>query len=121
MIRRAFDSDSDYAINSFVQDSPATIQAVATRLRLFKGEWFLNLDDGVPWYQEILGKSFNLPRVETIIRNRIRETEGVKELNEFSLRLASSTRLLTVSFKAATIYDDEFTDDDIVGLNPIGS
>lgn len=120
MIRRAFDSDGDYAINSFVQDSPATIQAVATRLRLFRGEFFLNLDDGIPYFQEILVKPANLSRIETIIRDTISQTEGVESIDTFEIIFDSDTRKLTISFTATTIYGDIFSDEDIEGINPLG-
>ena len=119
MIRRSFDENGDYAINRFVSESAATIQAVATRLRLFKGEWFLNLESGVPWYQRVFIKPARLNEVDKIIRNKITQTEGVDQLTSFDLRFDRDTRKLSVSFSATTIYGDEF--EDIIGLNPLGA
>ena len=31
-------------------------QLVAIAINMFLGEWFLNLDKGMPWFQEILGQ-----------------------------------------------------------------
>jgi hypothetical protein len=121
MIRRAFDSEGDYAINSFISESPATIQAVATRLRLFLGEWFLNLNDGVPWFQQVFVKPARLSEVDRIIRDTITETEGVEVIDEFDLNFDPNTRKLSCSFKATTIYGDEFTEADINGINPLGA
>ena len=118
MIRREFDENGDYAINRFVSESPATIQAVATRLRLFKGEWFLNINSGVPWYQRVLIKPARLNEIDRIIRNKILQTEGVKRLTSFDINFDSATRKLSVAFTGETIYGDEF--EDITGLNPLG-
>jgi len=118
MIRREFDVNGDYAINRFVTESPATIQAVTTRLRLFKGEWFLNLNSGVPWYQRIFIKPARLNEVDRIIRNKILQTEGVSGLSSFDLSFDSTTRKLSVTFTAETIYGDEF--EDVIGINPLG-
>lgn len=121
MIRRAFDSDGDYAINNFVDESAATIQAVATRLRLFRGEWFLNLDSGVPWFQQILTKPARVARAERIIKDTITQTEGIESLQEFESSFDTGTRDFSVSFTAKTIYGDVFTDEDIDGINPLGA
>lgn len=121
MIRRAFDNDGDYAINTLIQGSAATIQAVATRLRLLRGEWFLNINDGVPWYQRVFVKPANTRDVEKAIRDTITQTEGVAAITSFNLTFNSATRRVSVAFSATTIYGDEFTDEDIAGLNPLGA
>jgi len=119
MIRRSFDSNGDYSINSFIDQSAATIQAVTTRLRLFKGEWFLNLDSGVPWFQRVFVKPARLGEIERIIRSTILQTEGVDKLTKFDLVFDSSTRKLSVGFEGTTIYGDEFSE--VIGLNPLGA
>lgn len=119
MTRRDFDSDGDYAINSFITESPATIQAVATRLRLFRGEWFLNLESGIPWFQRVFVKPANLSRTERLIKDTISQTEGVGELLEFNMVFNAESRGTSVEFSASTIYNDEF--EDVIGLNPTGA
>lgn len=118
MLRRNFDENGDYAINSFCSQSQATIQAVTTRLRLFLGEWFLNLDSGVPWYQRVLRKPERLADTEQIIRETILQTIGVDKLVNFDLVFDKETRKVAVRFTATTIYGDEYTD--VIGLSPIG-
>lgn len=57
----------------FIADLDAVIQILNTRLRLFQGEWFLNLDDGLPMFKlnpsisQILGASGNVDSIKTII------------------------------------------------------
>src|ERR1700679_3912461 len=55
---------------NFISDLAAVTQIIATRLRLFQGEWFLNLLDGLPMFQSILGSSGS-PRNLQVIMNLI--------------------------------------------------
>ena len=52
-------SDHDLAIIDFdlqlTTDQQAIAQRVKQSLLLFKGEWFLDRDLGVPYYEDILG------------------------------------------------------------------
>jgi len=61
-------------------------QQVMLRLGFFKGEWFLDEERGVPWYEEILIKSPNLIRIREIFREAI----------------LSVSRTLDVNFRAST-------------------
>lgn len=77
-------------------------QHVRVRLRMFKGEWFLNLDEGTPYYDEILEKGVDDGRVGNIIKQVILGTPGVAALNTFSIQLDRVTRTLNVRFEAVT-------------------
>lgn len=81
-------------------------QRIRTRLRMFKGEWFANEDEGVPYFDEILEKGVADGRVEAIIRAVILGTPGVASLNSYVHERDESTRSLTISFEAVT--DDGF-------------
>jgi len=58
---------------NFIHDQAAVVQIINTRLRLFQGEWFLNLVDGLPMFklnpsiQAILGGSGNANNIQVII------------------------------------------------------
>lgn len=42
--------------NNFLIDSPAAVaQAVMTSLKLWLGEWYLNVNDGTPYPESVLG------------------------------------------------------------------
>lgn len=81
-------------------------QRVRQRLLLLQNEWFLDVEDGVPYLQEIMVKPANLPRVEYIIKRRILETEGVTEIREFSMSLDRDKRGLSVSATVANEFGE---------------
>ena len=43
-------------------------QAIGNRLKFFKGESFLDVREGVPYFTEILAKGISLARIRSIIR-----------------------------------------------------
>jgi len=61
--------------DSFISDLQAVTQIIATRLKLFQGEWFLDLLDGLPLFNRILGSSgsvVNLKVVVNLISQRVK-------------------------------------------------
>lgn len=105
MIYRAEDQNQDYTIGAFLINSPeAVAQAIRTRLNLWKGEWFLDTTDGTPWLQEILGKRQSGRNPDAVIKQRILQTQGVKELASYSSNFEPITRQLTVNATVNTIY-----------------
>lgn len=78
----------------------AIVQHIKTRLQFFQGEWFLDLREGLPWFQEILVKGPNIPRVRALLRAAILETPGVSLVDQLDLALDTSTRTLTVTWRA---------------------
>lgn len=59
-------------------------QRVDIRLNTFETEWFIDLDYGVPYSQEIIGKARNKKDVDTIFLNEVREEEGVNGIDSYS-------------------------------------
>lgn len=104
---RKMDADGDYVFGGrqadFLKDSPETVaQAVLTRLRLARGEWFLDTTEGTPW-DKVLGK-YTAGTYDAAIRQRILGTQGVRELVAYSSSLNSETRALSVTATINTIY-----------------
>lgn len=101
-------SDShDLAIIDFdlqlTTDQQAVAQRVKQALLLFKGEWFLDRDLGVPYYEDILGTKNSIDTVRAIFVNTIRSVDGVKDLTEFNIEFNDATRTLELKL---TIIDD---------------
>lgn len=82
-------------------------QNLLKRLRTFSGEWFLNINLGVPYFQAIFVKGIDEETITGFFVQEILSTPGVLELIDFSLDIATN-RELTVEFKVKT------TDDDII-------
>lgn len=88
----------------FLKDSPETVgQAVLTRLRLWSGEWFLNTDDGTAYQAGVLGKN-DQATADSVMRERILETQGVSGITAFSSSVNRDLRTYSVSATIDTIY-----------------
>jgi len=116
IIYRKLDENGDYTFgrrNAFVSETEAVAQAVKTRLLHFKGEWWENLSDGTPFFQEVAGRFFpraeNPSQVDLIFSERILGTQGVSEITAFDSRIDPNTRIYSASITIKTIYDTEFS------------
>lgn len=105
---RREDSDGDYTFgqgdDTWLINSPECVaQAVKTRFELWFGQWFLDLNQGMPWKEYVLGKqkpdSYNL-----VIRRYILETQGVKSITTFDSSLNTSSRRVIFTATIDTIY-----------------
>jgi hypothetical protein len=110
MTQLKMDETGDLAIenNRFVltdNDSDQEIrQRLLQRLRFFLGEWFLDRNEGVPWFQAIFVKETPPAIIDAILKERIIATNGVVSLERFDpLDLDIEQRLLFVSFDVLTI------------------
>jgi len=88
-----FDLDSaswDLVINNNslqrISGADEVRQRICIALRHILGEYFLNVDHGVP-YQQILGSKFGEDTVLILIRNEIMEVPGVLSINKISVNL----------------------------------
>ena len=104
---RKLDANGDYTIGTgadFLVNSPeAVAQAISTRLKLWQGEWFIDVTDGTPWNQEILGKR-NGRNPDAAIRQRILGTQGVTSIESYSSQFDGDTRGLFVTATVNTQY-----------------
>jgi len=84
-----------------VPDGPA--QCVKTRLMLWTGEWFLDLNEGMPWNTQVLGYYTGTTR-DPAIRARILGTQGVKGFTNYSSALDREPRAFSVNCLLDTVY-----------------
>ena len=88
----------------YFHDTPeAVAQAVATRLRLLRGEWFLDKRVGMPWREEVLGK-YTGGLYDNAIRQHILGTQGVTELTAYESLLDTEGRFLAVRATVSTVF-----------------
>lgn len=101
------DSRGDLAITdnelTFVEGADEVTQRLTQRLRTFRGEWFLNLLSGVPYYQDILIKNPSAIKVEGTLKQEISETPGVLEILFFELDVDNLQRISTVVTKVQSV------------------
>jgi len=107
MIGRALDKNNDLVVLSgtlkTVSDGAEIAQHVRTRLLFYFEEWFLNIQSGTPYFEQIFTKPANLANIESILKTRILSTPGVEKLLEFSMVYeGGSSRELVVFFSAET-------------------
>ena len=95
----------------------AVAQGLKQRILLFKGEWFANLDEGVPYYDNeetgevgILGSKFNEERIRAAIRSVILATPGVSSIRSLSAQYDGATRTVTIAWNVVTTFGDTVTD-----------
>lgn len=115
IIYRKLDENGDYMFgrrDEFYSDVEAVAQAVKTRLLHFRGEWWENVLDGTPFFQDVAGQFFAsinaARRVDLIFSQRINGTMGVVEITEFDSRIDPQTRTYSASVSVRTIYDAVF-------------
>lgn len=107
---RRLTSSGDYSFGGGLADyladsAEAVAQRVRTRLDLWLGQWFADLNAGTPWETEILGKYTGGSR-DLVLRAAILDTDGVRSLISYSSRLDRTTRVLTVAARLDTIYGE---------------
>lgn len=91
--------------NYFIDSAEVVAQSVLTRLRMWLREWYLDTNDGTPYYQQVLGKHTQTEAVQAIYR-RIRETAGVNRITEFSTAFDPDTRRLRIEVTLDTVYGE---------------
>lgn len=73
-------------------------QRIRQALLTFKGEWFLNENLGIPYYQEILGQKNSLSTIKAIFIDALQGIKGVAELQSLDIKLDEESRSLLVKF-----------------------
>lgn len=89
---------------NFFRDIPAAVaQRAKTRLNLWEGDWYLDLFDGLPQLQQILGFK-NIALAQALIRERIAGTPFLINIIDFTVAWNNTTRNLNVTGKASTSF-----------------
>jgi len=96
------DENNDLVIENnelILIDGPDFVrQMLIQRLQSFLGEWFLDIEVGVPYFQDILKKDVSISKISNIFKDEILNTPGVVELQQFDLSFNELTRRLSLTF-----------------------
>lgn len=79
-------------------------QKIVQKLRFFRGDWFLNSQEGIPYYQNILVKPSDAGFVTSILNNAITEEVEVTGLGAVTSSLDPVTREFFYSVQVQTIF-----------------
>jgi len=85
-----------------VTGTEALAQRLRTRLRLFRGDWFLDQLQGVPYHDFVLRKRSTAAVQREVFRRAIASMRGVREVVSLDVELDGSTRTLRVTGEVRT-------------------
>lgn len=77
-------------------------QELILRLQFFQKDWFLDLQAGLPYWEQILEKLTDVGIIKQLYQQEIEATPGVKLVKSLDVRVDSSTRTLYVDFVVST-------------------
>jgi hypothetical protein len=117
---RRLDSNGDYTFGqgstNFLINSPATVaQAVSTALRLFQGEWFLDITAGVPWITSVAGVNTR-DTADSVVKQAILGVTGVLNIVSYSSSFDTAKRIFSVTATINTQFGVASVNTDISGL-----
>lgn len=97
--------DGDLAFSSGVQ---GVAQACRIAISMFQGEWFLNLDAGIPYWQSILGHkpALAIPAATLAFRDALQEVPGVQAVTVCDVNYNGKTRVAKVRWAVKTVFGD---------------
>lgn len=97
----------------FDRDEDSIRQRLRIGLSTIQGEWFLNVDVGLPISSPIFSQKGSQTVLDSYIRRFIEDFDGIQELLTYSSTLDRATRTSFVSFSART------TSGDILSFNEV--
>lgn len=96
------DEDLYLSASGDVEFTDSVIQAIKIRLKWFEGEWRINPDYGMPYYDDVFVKNPSVALLESRIRKEILTVDEVVSVDSVSVGIDSETRKATVKFTATT-------------------
>jgi hypothetical protein len=73
-------------------------QRIKTRLLFFKGEWFLDRREGLPWFDKVLGQKPDTDVVREAVARVLRGVQGVALVRSVDATFSGVNRALSVDF-----------------------
>lgn len=81
----------------------ALAQELTLRLRTFRGEWFRDIQFGVPWMTRVLGKKVDKTVVDIVIQEQIRMNPKVVQITHFESDLDKQKREYSCYFRVRSV------------------
>lgn len=104
-------SDNDLVVGkdlSFSSGVQAVAQSCRIALQMFEGEWFLNLDVGIPYWDQILTQkpAAAIAAAQLAFRDALRSVVGVLDILQLQVQYVGATRALNVTWQVSTVFGD---------------
>lgn len=103
----------DYALINgkfqFVSGAEHTKNRISQRFKFFRGEWWFDPRQGIPYRRDVFVKNPNLLVVKALFQQVLKTTPGVKALIKSNLTLDKATRKLTYSWEVIGTNDERIT------------
>ncbi|WP_392563446.1 hypothetical protein RHO13_08565 [Orbus wheelerorum] len=116
MIVRELDKNHDWTFGrgkaNYLSQSDAIKQCIKTKILALKGNWILNADEGIAWF-DYLTKNPNVAQLERDVKNAIASIDGVTEIISFDIGLDSVTRVFLIQIT----YSDNYNNTNEVEFN----
>jgi hypothetical protein len=91
---------------------PGVMQECRIKMQMFEGEWFLNLEAGIPYWTEILGQrpDIAITAAAAAFNDALLSTEDVKDVTKMSVIQEPGTRRLLVQWSVRCKFGNTPTD-----------
>lgn len=93
---------------AFLSGAAAVAQRVSVRLTTLRGEWTFDTQLGTPWLQEIMDGQADETIIHSIVSKRIRDTEGVADIEALSVDINRTNRTVTITGRIRSDTGDVF-------------
>lgn len=109
---RRLDENGDYTFGNgkydFLEDIEAVPQAIKTKLNLFQGEWWEDLSEGLPFFQDIAGQFIRTEEDKDIVTrlycNRISDVDAVNSFLSVNAEFDNEKRKYSLVADINTTY-----------------
>jgi hypothetical protein len=108
------DADGDIVIDNqglhFATGLSGVAQLIRTRVLMFAGEWFLNLDVGIPWYDTVFADDYDERTAYDALRAEILGTPGVVSIVSLTLTRDPFLRTVAIAYECTVSFGDTVSD-----------
>jgi len=107
---RKLDENGDmcfgHGLNDFLEGKEEIAQNVDTSLKIFKGEWFLNPDLGIPYLKDMRAAANELAHIfMSECKSTIENVPGVSQVIDVNASFSES-RQINIDFTVLTKYNE---------------
>ena len=105
------DSNNDLVVGkdlSFSTGVQAVAQSCRIALQMFEGEWFLNLDVGIPYWDQILAQkpAAAIAAAKLAFYDALRGVVGVLDIPLLQVEYVGATRAMNITWQVSTVFGD---------------